>query len=190
MKKCVHPSTHLHIHALTGLIKDEMNEIHVAQNKRNSMALRFIADSMLGKLARWLRLMGFDTLYFPSISDLELVRMARKEKRIILTMDACLALTLEKDKYIFLTYSNPYQQLKYLVKELGLDPWDGLFSRCVYCNKLVEKIKDKSEIKNKVPLHLFNSNSSFYRCPVCGRIYWEGSHHQKIRTIIKNLIRN
>jgi len=152
------------------------------------MALRFIADSMLGKLARWLRIMGFDTLYFSSISDPELIKRAKEEKRIILTMDARLALTLKKDKCVFLSHSDPYQQLKYLVKEFNLDPWSNLFSRCVYCNELVEKIKDKSEIKNKVPLHSFNSNSSFYRCPVCGRIYWEGSHHQKIKTIIKSLV--
>lgn len=152
------------------------------------MAFRFIADSMLGKLARWLRLMGFDTLYFPSIPDLELVEKAREGKRIILTMDARLASTLKKDKHIFLTHSDPHQQLKYLIKELNLDPWSNLFSRCVYCNELVEKIKDKSEIKDKVSFHHFNSNSSFYHCPVCDKIYWKGSHHQKIKDIIKNLV--
>lgn len=152
------------------------------------MEVKFFADSMLGKLARWLRLMGFDTLYHPSISDDELIRESQKDGRIILTKDTDLIRRNKSIDLIYIIPSDPYQQIKIVIKKLKLNPWKGLFSRCVHCNEPVQKIKDVSEVKNKIPSYAYRTSSSFYRCPVCGRIYWEGSHHRKIKAKIKELI--
>ena len=152
------------------------------------MATDFIADSMLGKLARWLRLMGFDTLYYPSIPDEDLVKRAREEGRIILTKDSELVRRNRGDNFLYLTSSDSYQQIKTVVKTLGLDPWKGLFSRCVHCNEPIQKMSDVSKVKAKVPPYAYATCFSFYRCPSCGRIYWEGSHHRKIRARIRSLL--
>lgn len=153
------------------------------------MEPRFIADSMLGKLARWLRLMGFDTLYYPSISDEELIRRARRGKRVVLTKDSQLFACRKNDNIIYVNSSDPYEQIRLVVKSLNLDPWKRLFSRCVYCNEPVEKITDISGLKDKVPPHTLKNCSSFYRCPVCGKIYWEGSHHKKIKERIESFLK-
>ena len=149
------------------------------------MSHKFIADSMLGKLARWLRLMGFDTLYYPSIPDEDLVKKAKEEKRIILTKDSELVRKNKESNFIYITSSDPYQQIKMVVKSLKLNPWKRLFSRCVYCNKLVEKIDNISKFREKIPSYAYRTCFSFYRCPECGKIYWEGSHHSKIKAKIK-----
>lgn len=152
------------------------------------MAVKFIADSMLGKLARWLRLIGFDTLYYPSIPDEELVKKARREGRIILTKDGELARKFKNHDLIYLNSPDPDKQIKTVVKILKLDPWRGLFSRCVYCNRVVEEVNNLSELKEKIPSYAYRNSFPFYRCPSCGRVYWEGSHHQKIKTKIKNFL--
>lgn len=152
------------------------------------MATKFIADSMLGKLARWLRLMGFDTLYYPSIPDNELVKKACQERRIVLTKDNELIRNNTDAKIIRIVSPDPNQQLKTVVNILNLDPWRGLFSRCVHCNELVERVKDLSGFNGKIPAHVRESCTVFFRCPDCNRIYWEGSHHKKIKNKIKNLL--
>ncbi len=152
------------------------------------MPVKFFADSMLGKLARWLRLLGFDTLYYPSIPDEELVKVAKKEGRVVLTKDSQLANTNKYDKLLYVASSDPDQQIKMVLKKFNLNPWKGLFSRCVYCNELVQKVTDISKFKDKIPSHTYHTTSSFYYCPACGRVYWEGSHHEKIRRKIKKLV--
>lgn len=152
------------------------------------MAAKFIADSMLGKLARWLRLMGFDTLYYPSIPDEELVKKAREEDRIILTKDTELAHKNKSDSLMYIASSDPNQQIRVVVKNLRLNPWTGLFSRCVHCNRVVEKIDNISEFKERIPPYAYRTSFSFYRCPSCGRVYWEGSHHHRVKAKIRNLL--
>jgi len=151
------------------------------------MANKFIADSMLGRLARWLRLMGFDTLYYPSIPDEELVKKAREEKRIILTKDNELVRRNKDNNLIYITSSDPNQQIKTVVETLKLNPWRRLFSRCVHCNEPVKKVKEPSKIKERIPPHIFKTCFSLYYCPKCGRVYWEGSHHKKIKEKIESL---
>ena len=156
------------------------------------MEVKFFADSMLGKLARWLRLMGFDTRYNCSISDEELIKIAKKENRIILTKDREMVNKNKKyrgNNFIFISDSDTDQQIKTVIKSLNLNPWKGLFSRCVYCNHLVEKIEDVTKFKDKIPPYALVTSPSFYYCPVCNRVYWEGSHHKKIKEKIKNLMK-
>ncbi|MBE0477873.1 Mut7-C RNAse domain-containing protein [Candidatus Aerophobetes bacterium] len=152
------------------------------------MDVKFIADSMLGKLARWLRLMGFDTLYYPSIPDEELLKIARQEERIILTKDTELTRRNKDNNLIHITSSDPYEQIKTVIKTFNLNPWENLFTRCVHCNKPVEKVDDAERIKEKVPFYAYSNHFPFYRCCGCGRIYWEGSHHEKIKMRIKSFL--
>lgn len=151
------------------------------------MEKKFFADSMLGKLARWLRLLGYDTLYHPSISDDKLIEEAKKEGRIILTLDLRLAGQMKENCFL-LSSQDPYLQLREVLEKYNLDPWKGLFSRCVLCNLKVEKVKDKKEVEKEVPLYALNQSSLFYRCPSCGKVYWEGSHHQRIKNLLLSLM--
>jgi len=160
--------------------------------KRTSMdfalELRFFADAMLGKLARWLRLLGYDTRYCQTITDDELIRQAAGEGRIILTRDHELIERLDRQPGYLLEHEDPKEQLRELVHRFDLDPWIGLFSRCVYCNVPVDSVCDASTLESSVPPRVRSYTRRFYRCRSCGRVYWEGSHHDRIRRQLQSLV--
>ncbi len=130
---------------------------------------------MLGKLARYLRILRFDTRYEKIISEVELVLTARREDRIIITRKE--RLTKEKG-VIFLNTDSPEEQLKILNQTLNLKDRIKPFSRCLICNEEIEEI-DKEEAKGKVPYFTFRTQKNFSQSPTCQRIYWEGSHLKK-----------
>jgi len=144
---------------------------------------------MLGKLARWLRLLGYDTLYESSIKDKLLLDKASADNRIILTKDNQIVQDCSKDKCLLIKSSNPYLQLKEIILKFKLDPWKGLFTRCVYCNNRVYQIVEEEIIKNEVPAFAREDSAPFYKCPQCSRVYWKGSHHDMVRDIINELLK-
>jgi uncharacterized protein with PIN domain len=143
----------------------------------------FIADSMLGSLAKWLRMMGFDTLYFKDIADNELVRIAKQERRIILTRDAILAKSRKCADCIVLKSNEISGQLK---EVLTIFPMESK-PRCAKCNGELEPA-DKRSVAGDVPEHVFLNIDSFLRCVDCGKVYWEGSHKKAIDETIRNLL--
>jgi len=147
---------------------------------------KFIVDSMLGKLAKWLRILGYDTLYFKKIDPKALVKIAVSEKRIILTRNSHLSEFIKPDNFIYINSMMINEQLKQLISSFKLDTKSGLFSICTICNKKVKEIK-KENAKDKVPHHVFQENSLFYICPKCKRLYWMGSHYHHTIKKIENL---
>jgi uncharacterized protein with PIN domain len=152
--------------------------------------MRFIADRTLGKLAKRLRMLGYDTLYYRGDDIHHLIHLAREENRIILTRDTKLAIKRPKDQIITLTENNPSHQLEEVIQKsrLSLDD-EKFFSRCLLCNEPIVELPQQ-EAEGKVPDFIFLQQKDFYRCPKCGRIYWQGSHLDNMRDRVKKLFHN
>ena len=147
----------------------------------------FIADDQLGKLARWLRILGLDTLYFRTIDDDELIRRAAEEKRILLTRDTNIAENPGAADCIFIQSGNWIEQLRQVIAQfkLKLRP-DHLFSRCLLCNSALRPIP-KADVKERVPPFVFQTQQEFVHCPSCDKIYWQGTHVSHVLDVLKPL---
>lgn len=139
--------------------------------------MRFLCDAMLGRLARWLRLLGYDAAYSDA-GDHELARRARAEDRILLTRDTKLV-ERRGIQALLITSQAPDAQLRQVVQEFDLRQ-SKVFSRCAACNTPLRHIP-KPAVRELVPPYVFRRHTSFQECPGCGRIYWRGSHWQRIR---------
>lgn len=141
---------------------------------------RFLCDAMLGRLARWLRTLGYDAAYDPEIEDSELVRRAVAEDRVILTRDRDLAEEWRLEGCLVLASEDPLDHLAAIDREFGLGWPRPLFRRCLECNVALERAPG-AEVEARVPERVRRRETEFRRCPSCGRIYWEGSHTRRMR---------
>jgi len=140
---------------------------------------RFIADQMLGRLAAWLRLLGFDTLHPWDQPDSRILRTARAEARIILTRDRPLSQVRSVPVY-FVQAEAIEDQLAEVVSAFRLVADDRrLFSRCPRCNRPVESV-DKADVVDRIPPAVARLHESFRRCAPCGRVYWRGDHCARV----------
>ena len=135
---------------------------------------------MLGRLARWLRTLGFDTLYDPAVHDPQLVALANAEGRLLLTRDRLLVEHLQPERALLITEDAPLNQLRQVVDGCGLSPPEALFSRCVVCNGVLRPATP-DEAATLVPEASRGLPGAVTRCPGCGRVYWEGSHTRRMR---------
>ena len=147
---------------------------------------RFTADEMLGSLARWLRLMGYDTSYERDSTDTEILGRARLEGRILLTRDKKLA-ERAKGQGLYISVRDLDDQLRQVILEFGLT-FDEDLSRCTACNGELTVVS-KEEASKGVPDGALRSNELFYRCRSCGKYYWKGSHWKNIRKKMEELTR-
>ena len=127
---------------------------------------------MLGTLARWLRLLGYDTRFDPGLDDHALVRLARAEGRILLTRDRALAARRGLQS-LFVQEEDLEAQIVQVVRALGLP--SGLEPRCAVCNGELAFVP-KAAVQSLVPPYVFHTQSEFRRCMACGRVYWRGTH--------------
>jgi hypothetical protein len=146
----------------------------------------FVADCMLGRLARWLRLLGYDTLYDPKAEDARLVRLAAESGRILLTRDTRLAALCRPGLATLLIRANDFRaQLREVAVAWALDR-EGFLSRCSLCNRPLEEIT-REEASGVVPDHVLAAVRRFGRCPSCRRTYWGGSHLEEMRRTLEFL---
>lgn len=150
-------------------------------------AVRFIADAMLGRLARWLRLLGYDTLYFAGIADGELIRLARQEGRIILTRDTHF-LRKNIPECILIDSDNVLEQMAGLMKSLHLLPGEGP-SRCASCNGALREA-DKEEVEGLVADYVYLNFHRFELCRKCGNVYWEGTQYRRLRETLDEIAKS
>lgn len=148
--------------------------------------MRFIADSMLGRLARWLRILGYDTLYYKDINDSLLLRIAKEDGRTLLTRDTRLIKIRGLSNFIFVHDDKPLDQLRQLFKEGIINESPSLLSRCIHCNSILSSIPS-DETEGMVPDFVLWKEDVVRRCPNCGKIYWKGTHPDKIRERLKEI---
>ena len=142
---------------------------------------KFIVDNNVGKLAKWLRIMGYDALFFDGHNDSHMVRTALAEGRVILTRDTQImkrrVVTSGQLKAILITSDDPEQQIHQVIDALNLDCQFRPFTICLECNQPLEE-RSREQVKDLVPPYVFQTQSQYVECPACHRIYWRGTHWQ------------
>lgn len=148
---------------------------------------RFCADAMLGRLARWLRILGYDTTFWPDAPDELIVRHALDEDRVLLTRDRALPEEWRIQNVVVLRAESTSEQLRELARVVPLDPDRPLFQRCPRCNG-VARPADPESVRGRVPARILADHGDFTRCSDCGRVYWQGSHTRRIRETLAPLL--
>lgn len=145
------------------------------------MEPKFIVDSNVGKLAKWLRMMGYDASFFDEPDDGKMVKIALFQDRIIITKDSEFmkrrAITSGRVKAIRVTGDNPKSQMLAVISELKLNHEYRPFTRCLECNIELAP-KSKREVAEAVPARVYEVQNQYMECPSCQRIYWRGTHWQ------------
>jgi len=147
--------------------------------------MKFAADRMLGRLVKWLRIIGQDVIYGPHLTGYGLIRAARAENRLILTRDRGLK-QKQPPPFLFIESDHYRDQLRQVVGQCALKLAADLLTRCIKCNTVLQS-RPKEALTTVVPLYVFSSQEKFFSCPTCGRIYWPATHHQKMIEELKNL---
>jgi uncharacterized protein with PIN domain len=145
---------------------------------------RFIADVHLGRLSAYLRLVGFDTKYRNDYSDATLVAMSASEDRLLLTRDLGVLKHSSVRRGYFLRETEPARQLVEVLREFDLVAAAAPFTRCLRCNSLLHEVA-RDRVQHLLPPRTRELYREFSRCPACGRIYWQGSHHSRMSLFIQ-----
>ena len=149
--------------------------------------MRFIADSMLGKLAKWLRLAGVDVAYDRNIEDDLLITKALSEDRIILTRDRNIEKRRAVRRCLLIESDHLDEQLSQFIGTFAIKSIGEAFSRCIRCNTPLEEIR-KDSLVNKVPNYIWRTNDKFMHCNSCKRIYWPGTHRENAERFLRRFL--
>ncbi len=147
---------------------------------------RFVADAHLGRLARHLRLLGFDTEYARDCDDRDLAAAAAAEERIVLTRDIGLLKRNAVTHGLFIRAQQPRAQLLEVVRRLQLGSRLEPFTRCLACNGALAPVS-KDEVAAVVPERAWRSHEQFVRCTGCARVYWAGTHHERLCQLVNDI---
>jgi uncharacterized protein with PIN domain len=139
--------------------------------------MKFIVDCMLGKLAKWLKILGFDAAYLNKAEDRDLLFLARREQRVLLTKDQELLRAAAALPALFIESDNWQEQLAQVIDTFRLRQRAKPHSRCLLCNVELKRVPKKLA-KNLVTPFVFERAPSFAVCPSCGRVFWPGTHFQ------------
>lgn len=148
---------------------------------------RFVADTHLGGLARLLRTLGFDTLYGNELQDEEILSLAGREGRIILTRDRALLKRREVTHGCFIHSVRPCEQIREIVERLQLAVSLKPFTCCIHCNHPLAPV-DKAAVLDCLPPGVGAAYERFFRCEGCGHVYWQGWHWDEVRRLLGNLL--
>jgi len=148
--------------------------------------VRFVADAHLGRLARYLRLLGFDTLFENDPGDAVLVQISGDQGRTLLTRDRALLHRRFVTHGLWVPQIRPQEQLAWLLERLDLYRLFRPFTRCMVCNGRLEATT-RGRVRGLVPPRVLEVFDRFWRCDRCNRIYWRGSHYERLRAFIDQL---
>jgi uncharacterized protein len=149
--------------------------------------MKFIADAMLGRLARWLRIIGYDTVYLKHTPDSVIVAQAIRENRIILTRDHHFEKIKAAKNRLIISSTRLADQFREVVNEFQLDIKQNLFTRCTECNTPLVPV-EKAKIVAEIPSYVARTQNQFSQCPACNRIYWAGTHMELIQKKIQFML--
>jgi len=158
-------------------------EVHAWNCQAVPVPLKFIADAHLGGLARFLRMLGYDTLHENAIPDAEIRRLAHEERRIVLTRDRELLKCREIFFGCYVHALKPEAQLREVVARFDLAAHARPFTLCLCCNLLLDQATAE-QVRAYAPEAVLEIHRVFHRCAGCGRIYWEGSHFARMRAVL------
>lgn len=147
---------------------------------------RFVVDAHLGRLGRYLRLLGFDTLYANDYGDRRLVAISVRERRVLLTRDRALLMRRELTHGCYVRADACPKQLAYLIRRLDLCRCIRPFTRCMCCNAVLGQVA-KAQLLERLPDNVREGQGEFWRCDGCGRIYWKGSHYRRMAQLVEAL---
>jgi hypothetical protein len=156
--------------------------------KRKALETQFIADSMLGKLAKWLRLAGVDVEYDKYIDDNTLIRRALSEDRFILTRDRSIAKRRDVKDCLVIWSDHLKEQLLEFLRVFEFDTLESAFTRCIRCNALLEEV-EKGSLEGRVPPYVLETQDEFRRCKLCQRVYWAGTHRENAERFLRKVIK-
>jgi len=148
--------------------------------------MKFIVDGMLGKLAKWLLILGFDTTFNPRWKDDELLALAKKEKRTLLTRDHGLLQRAKGLDSLFVASENWKEQVSQVLREFHLEAEVRAYSRCLVCNVPLKALS-KAQARNLVSAFVYDQADSFSLCPVCGRVFWQGTHFRAMEKSLREI---
>ncbi len=149
---------------------------------------RFVLDTHLGKLASYLRMLGFDALYENNYGDDTLAKISAREHRLLLTRDRGLLKRKEVTHGYYVRNTSPYSQVVEVLRRFHLFSSIKPFQRCLHCNGFLEPV-EKKEIENRLPPKVREHNNKFHRCENCHRVYWEGTHYEQMKKFIDKIRR-
>ncbi len=151
-------------------------------------APRFALDGHLGRLASYLRLLGFDTWYRPQVEDADLAAVAVSEKRVVLTRDQDLLKRKILDYGYWVRNTDPHRQVEEILARFGIAELARPFTRCPRCNGLLEPVPKELVLEQLEPLTRKHYDE-FYRCAACGQVYWRGSHFAALESLLKGWLK-
>lgn len=150
------------------------------------MELKFIADVHLGRLARWLRMLGFDTLYQNNFTRPELLRLAYEQQRVLLSRDQ----KLSNNPFIrtfILPEEDPERQLQQVVRHFNLQPQFHPLTLCLICNAPLHAVPMES-VQHLLPGQTKKFFREFWQCPQCQRVFWKGSHYERMQQLMEQFV--
>jgi len=156
--------------------------------RAQTAAPTFAADVMLGKLARVLRMLGYDVAYRSDAPDKAVRLLALREGRVVLTRDREVAATCLPIRVVLVEGDRVTDQLRHVVRALDLAIDEGrLFTRCILCNEPVAEVSP-DEVRGLVPPYVHRTQTRFARCPSCGRVYWAATHVERAREWLRSAL--
>ena len=149
--------------------------------------MTFVVDGMLGKLAKWLRVLGFDVVYLPRAEDHQLLRLAQKEGRAVLTRDTDLAAKAGGLGSLLIRSQRWEDQVRQVLDEFRLRGEIKPYSRCITCNARLVPLA-REDARNLVPPFVFERSQEFSICSSCSRVYWPGTHLRGMASRLESVL--
>src|SRR5512137_1885761 len=150
--------------------------------------MKFIADSSLGRLSKWLRILGYDTVYWRGVADRVFLRKAEREGRAVLTRRKDVLARQQPGLVLCVQNDRVEDQLVEVLGKLGLEPEpDKLFTLCLRCNESLKAAKPE-EVRSLVPDYVFRTQREFRLCPGCGVVFWPGTHRERALSTLRRIL--
>ena len=146
----------------------------------------FLADRMLGRLSKWLRIMGLDCAYIREESFHNIVEQALREDRILLSRDTRIFTYGRIGRYLYIESNHLEYQLLQILAVYNIDPWSKAFCRCIVCNSLL-KTTTFERAGARVPVHVKDTQATIASCPSCNRLYWGATHKSRMKAKLQRL---